>query len=635
MRPPRTPRTDLLLLAGAFLLALAVRLLSLPAATEGGLRLASPDCYAHLRRSTSVARHFPRVPVRDSWLNHPEGGVYVWPPAFDLLVGGAARLAWGADATQGEVARVLAALPPLLGALHVVPLFLLARRSLSRRRAALAVTGYALLPAAAIWSQFGHGDQHVAEALLLLLLLLALVRAAEAGLPKRTLLARAAVAGLALAGMVLTWQGAVFAAALSFLWAALALPPLAAATFALSATLLTTLGTAPWAAGLDLPFAFVSFGWFQPALLLAGSAAVAAIAAGRATGSPRLRLLALALLLAGATLPLAGSLASAVLRGTRYVATRAAGTPVDEMEKGGHLSLPGDVLEIVGESRHLFGRPFLPSLKSAIEAGSPGLVLLLPALLLWARGRRERRLLALFGAFLLYTTFTQARNVYYLAPFAALALAEGLARVAPRRVLRRTPLLHAAVALLVALPGLPLYRGLAAGAGIPDADLLAVFSRLGALDPPRFAPDAFPPPAAGAQEGVFAPWALGHYVTALSGRPAAADPFLYGWRRQARLFTSPDAAEVERILRASRCRYLVTTDLRGVFRPYAAAAGRPGAAPDAAVALRVHEGTSARPLPFLALALESRTAILSSDGRLVPRLRVWRVLPPRGPVPPA
>ena len=107
-----------------------------PAATTDGLRLVSPDCYAHLRRSTAVARRFPGVPVRDAWLNHPEGGVFIWPPAFDLLVGGTARLAYGSDATQTEVARVLATLPPLLGALHVVPLFLLVRRVLSRRRAA-------------------------------------------------------------------------------------------------------------------------------------------------------------------------------------------------------------------------------------------------------------------------------------------------------------------------------------------------------------------------------------------------------------------------------------------------------------------------------------------------------------------
>jgi asparagine N-glycosylation enzyme membrane subunit Stt3 len=270
MRLLRTTRGDRLLVGGAFLVALAVRLMSVPAATTDGLRLVSPDCYAHLRRARAVARRFPHVPVRDAWLNHPDGGIFIWPPAFDLLVGGTARLAYGSDATQAEVARVLATLPPLLGALHVVPLFLLVRRVLSRRRAALAVAGYALLPAAAIWSQFGHGDHHVAETLLLLLLLLALARAREEGLPPGVSLRRALLAGAAAAAMVLTWQGAVFAAALAFLWAAFALRAREAVLLALSATGFTALGTAPYVAGLDLPFTFISFGWFQPVLLLAG-----------------------------------------------------------------------------------------------------------------------------------------------------------------------------------------------------------------------------------------------------------------------------------------------------------------------------------------------------------------------------
>ena len=104
MRPLRTTRSDVLFLGGAFVLALAVRLLSFPAATAGGLHLVSPDCYGHLRRSASVARNFPRVPVRDAWLNHPEGGIFIWPPGFDLLVGGTARVAYGAAAAQEGVA---------------------------------------------------------------------------------------------------------------------------------------------------------------------------------------------------------------------------------------------------------------------------------------------------------------------------------------------------------------------------------------------------------------------------------------------------------------------------------------------------------------------------------------------------
>ena len=624
MTPRRNARADAALAALAFLLALGVRFFSFPAATDTGLRLASPDSYAHLRRSASVARNFPRVPVRDAFLNHPDGGIYIWPPGFDLLVGGVARLAYGADATQDEVARVLASLPPLLGALHVVPLFLLARRVLSRRRAALAAVGYALLPAAAIWSQFGHGDHHVAETLLLLLLLLALVRAREAGPDARAGFRRALLAGLALAAMVLTWQGAVFAAALGFLWAAFALPRLSAIVFALSATAFVALGTAPFAAGLDVPFTFVSFGGFQPVLLLAGSAAVSAIAAARADGRSRATAGALALLLAASALPFARPLASAVLRGSRYVATPAAGVPADETDRGGYLSYPADFLAVVAEAKPLVGRPFGASLRSAVEEVSPGLLLLPVALVLWSR-RADRRLLALFGGALLLMTLSQRRSVYYLAPFAALALAEALGRLAPRGFLRPRAAALAAVALLVALPGLPHYTRLVRYAGAPGPDLVETVARLRTLPPPPADPAVLPQPAPGSLPGVFAPWSAGHFVTALGGRPAAADPFAYGWRRQARLYTATDDAEAERILREARCAWLFTTDLRAVLPSYAAAAGRPGLDPDATFAVRVHESASPRPVPFLELAFDSRTAARTPGGRFVPRFRVFWV----------
>jgi asparagine N-glycosylation enzyme membrane subunit Stt3 len=625
VKPRRTTRAEALLLAGAVLAALAVRLLSVPAATEGGLRLASPDSYAHLRRAESVARNFPRVPVRDAWLNHPDGGIFIWPPAFDLLVGGTARLFHGADATRDEVTRVLALLPPLLGALQVVALFFLARRVLSRRRAAIATVAFAFVPAAAIWSQFGHGDHHVAETLLLLLLLLALARAGESGLSGTQGLRRALLAGATLAAMVLTWQGAVFAAALSFLWAALALPGPRATAFALSAALLAAFGAVPFALGEDLPFTFVSFGWFQPVLLLAGAAVVAAIAAVRSTGRTRAALAAVALLLAAGAAPFAPRLAATVLRGSQYVAIHAAGVALDEVEKGGYLSYPRDFLGVVAEARPLVRPPFGATLRTAIEELSPGFVLLPVAVFAWGRRRPDRRLLALFGATLLLMTLSQQRNVYYLAPFAALALGEGLGRFAPRGCLRSRAALLAAASLLVVLPGLPHYGRIVRYAGAPGTDFAETLLRLRALAPPPADSADAPQPTPGSIPGVFAPWSAGHFVTALSGYPSAADPFAYGWRRQARLYTTTDDGEAERILRETRCAWLFTTDLRAVLPAYAAAAGRPATPLAATFAVRVHESASPRPLPFLELALDSRTAYRTPDGRVVPRFRIFRV----------
>ncbi|MHB8800106.1 MAG: STT3 domain-containing protein [Thermoanaerobaculia bacterium] len=624
MSPARTGRNALVFLAAVFAVAIGVRLLSVPAATEGGLRLGSPDAYAHLRRATAIARHFPAVTVRDPWLNHPDGGVFIWPPAFDLLGGGVARLAFGADATREEVARVLAALPPLLGALHVVPLFFLARRVLSRRRAILAACAYSVLPVAAVWSQFGHADQHVAETLLLLLLLLALARTRSAG-EGRAALGRAFAAGAALAAMVLTWQGAVFAAVLAFAWAGLALRPAAAITFSVSSAGLTALGTLPYARGLDLPFTFVSFGWFQPALLLAGASVVAGIAAVRSRGPGRRLSAGLGLLLLAAAVPVAPDLARGLFGGVRYVVSHGAGVTRDEMERGGYLSYPKDWIGLIAESRPLLRPPFPATFRRVVEEASPGIVLLPVALALWGRRRPDRRLLALFGATLLVMTLSQQRNAYYLAPFAALALAECLARLAPRGVLRPRPAAVAAATLLVVLPGLPQYGRIVNYAGAPGTDLVETLERFRARFPPPFDPADHPLPEPGSVAGVFCPWSAGHFVTALSGHPAAADPFGYGFRRQARFYTTADDAEAERILRETRCAWLFTTDLRAVLPAYAAAAGRPATPLAATLAVRVHESASPTPLPFLELALDSRTAYRTPDGRFVPRFRVFRV----------
>ena len=75
----------------------------------------------------------------------------------------------------------------------------------------------------------------------------------------------------------------------------------------------------------------------------------------------------------------------------------------------------------------------------------------------------------------------------------------------------------------------------------------------------------------------------------------------------------------------SRCRWLFTTDLRAVLPAYAAAAGRPGTPAGVMFSVRVHEAASPDPVPFLELVLDSRTAYRAPDGRVVPRFRIWRV----------
>jgi asparagine N-glycosylation enzyme membrane subunit Stt3 len=616
-----------------FLAALTLRLAPFPNATSRGWRLLSPDCYAHLRRTVSVARNFPRVPYRDPYLNHPDGGVFIWPPAFDLVAGGVARVLFGRGATTDEVLKVAATLPAVMGALHVLPLFAVARRAFGRRRARIATVAYVAIPAAVLWGGFGHFDHHVAEALNLLLVLAAGAWAVAARGDAR--FARAAAFGTAIALAVLTWQGAVFVAGLSFLWAAFALGE-AAAVSGLVATALVALGAAATLPGEPVPFSFVSFGWFQP-LLLAGATVPLLVLAAWHAPTARRRVLwgLLAAAGLGVALPNARRVLDAVFRGGAYVFKEGAGARADDFADGGFLSYPPEFLKLVAECQPLVAG--WKSFERAVRELSPGFLLVPVAALFWAKAalRRPLRsraaarlLLVLFAAAVFAMALFQQRNVYYLAIFAALALAEVLARLAPRRPKRRLraalPLL--AAACLVILPGVPYLERARAFADGPGYDVLDLFARLRALDPPPVDPSVVPPPAPGVIPGVMPPWSVGHFVTALAERPSAADPFVYGWRRQCRLFTATDDAEALAILTAAKCRYLVTTDLTRLLPAYAAAAGRPPSPTGEMFARRVHESDASRPASFLERVLDSRTGMRRANGSFQPRFRVFRVV---------
>ncbi len=625
----------LLGLLALFALSLALRLSTLPEATRDGSRLLSPDCWCHLRRSVTAARSFPRINVFDAYLNPPDGAVFIWPPLFDLVVGGTARLLHGARPSWEEVARVAATVPPVLGSLNVLLLFALARRLLGPRRAWAAAAAYAVLPSAVLWSVWGHADHHVAEVTLLLLSLLALASAARPA-PGRVRLLRAALAGAALAGGLLVWQGAVYSASLGLFWAALALGPLAVAT-ALSSTGLLAAATAGVLRGEDVPFTFVSFGWFQPAFLLALSAGVAFLA-GLLTRERRKRVasLALALVLGLALLPVVKDLAGAVLRGSAYLAARSVAGDPDDFGGRGYRSYPADFLAGVHEAKPILAAPRLASLVSAVRDLSPGFLVLPFAVLLWAvplvtgggpRGK-GRLLLALFGAVLLLMVLGQRRNLYYAGVFTALALADASARVLARLQLARPRWGPPALALgLVLLPGWPHLLRIPAYRDAAGPDFLSLLARLKDLDPPPADPADLPQLPPGSVEGVFCPWSAGHFVTAIAWRPAAADPHAYGWRRQCRLYTATDDAEALSILRSTRSRYLLTANLRPLLPRYAAAAGRsPAPRAEAMFGVRVHESVLPNPVPFLELVLESRTGWRTPGGRILPSYRVWKVL---------
>lgn len=608
-------RREALFLAAAMTVAFLLRLVTLPALTQGGLRLLTPDDYGHLRRAAAAVRDFPRLPVFDPYLNHPDGGIWIWPPLFDLAIAAPARLLFGAEASVGQVAVVAAWLPPVLGALALLPLFFLTARAFGRTAARIAALTYAILPGAIAWSNFGHPDQHAGEALAFLATLAGFARLLGPPGPDEPSRWKApALAGGALGLAVLTWQGSLFLAPLVGGAAFLA----GRSREAGQAIAVAALLVAPFALLTPSPVTYVSFSAFHP-LFLGLCAALLLLAAYGWPG----RIAAVALGLGALAWP-------PVLNGVLHLLGR---TATGEITSGGYLSYSGDWLRLIGEYQPLLAGGLGPPLTQL----SPALFLVPVALYLW--GRRAWRSLPDRGLFLLLTlatagvlvmTLLQRRYLYYLAPLVALVLADLTVRLGRRGgSYRAVAMLLMAAALL---PTFPALTQLTAAPGAPGSDFLLTLARLGALDPPVQDPLRPGEVRPGEVEGVMAPWSIGHTAVLLTRRPAVADNFGYGFHRQARLFTTPPAEDAAafRLLQETRCKYLITTDLRPVLPAYAQAAGRSGVPPEAMLAVRVHESDSPRPLSFLRLVLTSESAWPTPDGRLVARWKVFRIALPAG-----
>ena len=107
------------------------------------------------------------------------------PLLFDLVVGG---LAWviGLGAPSLRTVEVVGALvPPILGALTTVPMFLIGERLFDRRAGLLAAGLLAIAPGQFLArSLLGFTDHHVAEAFLTAVTILAGLRALDADTPR-------------------------------------------------------------------------------------------------------------------------------------------------------------------------------------------------------------------------------------------------------------------------------------------------------------------------------------------------------------------------------------------------------------------------------------------------------------------
>jgi dolichyl-phosphooligosaccharide-protein glycotransferase len=174
--------------------------------TAGGVNYQDSDAWYHMRLIENLTRNYPHRASLDPYLG-PDAPLVAVPLLFDLVVGG---LAWviGLGAPSLRTVEVVGAVvPPVLGALTTVPVFLIGARLFDRRSGLLAAGLLAIAPGQFLArSVLGFTDHHVAEAFLTAMTILAALRTLDAATPRRRLVG-AALTGAALSTYLMAWSG--------------------------------------------------------------------------------------------------------------------------------------------------------------------------------------------------------------------------------------------------------------------------------------------------------------------------------------------------------------------------------------------------------------------------------------------
>ena len=200
-RGKRSEPAELLaiVLVGLFLKLFAGRF----SLTEKGIILPGYDEYYHMRRILYTVSHFPNTLWFDSYLNYPHGFEVTWPPLWDQI-SAAFSLILG-QRTQGGVEMAASIMPVLIGCLAIIVIYYLMKELFSSRVAMLAAFMTALAPTYLLYTMFGAIDHHCLEVLLQLGSIL-FVGLALSRKEKRYVFA--VLAGLTMAALAYTWEGA-------------------------------------------------------------------------------------------------------------------------------------------------------------------------------------------------------------------------------------------------------------------------------------------------------------------------------------------------------------------------------------------------------------------------------------------
>ncbi len=621
-------------LALAAVLIVAAALRAWPARevfTAHGVQWTGDDDPAyHILQAERILRGAPGAPWFDPGLNYPSGARVLWPPLFDLIIAGSARMTTMSPEVPRDTVAAIASVLPVVIALATIPIVFLLAETLVGAGALEAALVIALLPIHATYSMLGRADQHVLELLVSSLALLALSRGLLS--PSAPTFRPRVLLGIALAAAFWTWPGAPLYPLLLLGFASVlfvAAPAddpsarrlagdLAVGGAIATVTLAVTLSLVRGPAALgDLALSGVT-GFHVGVLALATGFAGALLFSSRASILNRTRLRRAACVLSAGVVPLALAMLSAGFREpvgralahvTRTNAWYLHITEFNPLVLYTYTSVGKQLRTILA----LYGLALL-----AMPLAGFSLVQRLR--------RRERPAAALvfllaWGAVFLVLTVMRQRFTLYLTIPLAIWIGAGVRDVATRAGRPGSlPRLAAALGLIALIigPALASVPETLAGEGFFHAQMRTLLERVPALPAP---PD---------RPAVYSTWSWGHLVQYVTGRPTLVSPFGSdagddAMEDSARFALSVDAAAAHDVLDRRRIGILVVEDpWEGLCL---AAELLPGVSPICTLERTATRGVGARIAPTASGTVPVR--LWESDGSAtssVPALDRFRLL---------
>jgi len=187
-----------------------------------------------MRLIENLVQHFPHRISFDPYTFFPRGVTVSWPPFFDVLVAGVARLVSLGSPSQHTIDVVGAYIPAILGTLTIIPVYFIGKELFNRWTGLLAATLVVILPGEFLnRSLLGFTDHHVAESLFttvtILFLILAVKKSRERKMSFAHLINRnwalitrpliyTLLAGIFLGIYLLTWVGGLMFVFIIFTW---------------------------------------------------------------------------------------------------------------------------------------------------------------------------------------------------------------------------------------------------------------------------------------------------------------------------------------------------------------------------------------------------------------------------------